>query len=461
MNFVSIKQIHKEFNRLNLWDKRCTNSIKRISKSLLTSPHKSFSAACGKSLRQNGSRIFSNSQLNTEMLQSTHYQETLRRCIKAKDILVVQDTTSFNYKSHKLTKGLGMINTSNSEQGIMCHSALSLSIDGIALGLLHQSYWARKKEDKRGKIDNKSIPQDQKESKKWLEALKDIVFRLSNDVRSVFVISDRESDVYEYFLVKRPINTNLLLRACRVRTIDIELDGKLYKDKLTSILSKLKFAGVKQIEIIKENKSTAINIEISYSDILINPPLYLSKKPKIAMTLIYVKETTENVKSAVEWVLLCSKTGLSASEAIQMTDYYSQRWKIERFHYTLKTGVFNVEKLQFDDSHTLSNALSLYSILAWYVMYIMYYCRQHQEVEASQIMDEIEIKILEKQTKRKVKTAYDLMMAIGILGGFLSGSKKYPYPGIKVIWAGLTKLNDLKQGWLLAKQEFSSFYNTR
>ena len=94
-------------------------------------------------------------------------------------------------------------------------------------------------------------------------------------------------------------------------------------------------------------------------------------------------------------------------------------------------------------------------------MYVMYYCRQNPDLPAKEIIDEISVKILEKQTKRKLKTSIEVMFAIGILGGFLFGSKKYPYPGIKTMWSGLSKLNDLKQGWLLAKEELFDFYDTR
>ncbi|MDJ1174767.1 hypothetical protein [Roseofilum capinflatum] len=32
-----------------------------------------------------------------------------------------------------------------------------------------------------------------------------------------------------------------------------------------------------------------------------------------------------------------------------MTQWYALRWSVERFHYTLKSGALQVEKLQFDD----------------------------------------------------------------------------------------------------------------
>lgn len=67
------------------------------------------------------------------------------------------------------------------------------------------------------------------------------------------------------------------------------------------------------------------------------------------------------------------ETGLSLSVPLQLLhlclDHQVYRFTgcdchIERFHYTLKQGC-TVERLQFEEAHTLKNALALYSIVAW------------------------------------------------------------------------------------------------
>lgn len=459
MSFVDTRKIAREFNGIALWDKRCVTSIKRISKSILKEPSKSFSSACGKSLRQNGSRILSNNLMTTNKLQSSHYKETHNRCKVASKVLVVQDTTSFNYKTHRATTGLGMISTSNREEGIMLHSALALTRDGIPLGLVHQKYWVRKKVVET-KEKQRKLPVTTKESNKWIEGLQSVNERISLKVKDILVISDRESDLYEYFVHPRTKNTNLLIRVMQPRTITIDYQGQVYEDKIKALLPKLSIAGSKKVEITNNNKPEELEVIVSYGKVELSPPQQKLKSglPKIKMTLIYVKAKSK--ESDIEWILLSSKTDITNEEAIELTDNYTQRWRIERLHYTLKTGVFNVEKLQFDDATTLINALSLYSVLAWYVMYIMYYCRQHPEQEPSVVVDKVSLAILSKYTKTKITTAHQVMLAIAHLGGYLGGTKKYPNPGIKVMWQGLTKLDDLKQGWLLAKGGFNQFYAT-
>jgi hypothetical protein len=75
------------------------------------------------------------------------------------------------------------------------------------------------------------------------------------------------------------------------------------------------------------------------------------------------------------------------------------RWRIEQFHFTLKSGGLNVEKLQFDDVHTLTNALSFYSVIPWQIMARTYQLRQNPEQEARGILPEEEVALL-SQVKR-------------------------------------------------------------
>jgi hypothetical protein len=51
-------------------------------------------------------------------------------------------------------------------------------------------------------------------------------------------------------------------------------------------------------------------------------------------------------------------------------------------------------------------------------------------------------------------TVKQALLLIATLGGFIGGSKRYPFPGVKTIWIGLIKLAGMKEGWLLAKQHF-------
>ena len=72
-------------------------------------------------------------------------------------VLAVQDTTSFNYTSHKaLTLGpIGKENTS----GVFQHNTLVISSDGLPLGLLDQITWTRSR-DKENRAKREELEMD-------------------------------------------------------------------------------------------------------------------------------------------------------------------------------------------------------------------------------------------------------------------------------------------------------------
>ncbi|MDR2432999.1 MAG: hypothetical protein LBD47_00315 [Treponema sp.] len=66
----------------------------------------------------------------------------------------------------------------------------------------------------------------------------------------------------------------------------------------------------------------------------------------IDMPVIYVKEEKPPAgKEPIEWFLAASEPVKSSEETYEYGGYYMQRWKLEWFHYVLKSGC-TIEKLQ-------------------------------------------------------------------------------------------------------------------
>jgi len=65
----------------------------------------------------------------------------------------------------------------------------------------------------------------------------------------------------------------------------------------------------------------------------------------------------------IEWLLLTTLAVSTFDEASQCMTWYSYRWRIERYHYILKSGC-RIEKLQLETKNRLMKALAVYSIVA-------------------------------------------------------------------------------------------------
>lgn len=448
---VKQRAITNEFKKLQLWDKRCNKSISRISECIINQPGKSFSTACGSSLRQNGSRILSDNRVTGENLQEGHLQETLKRIKKSKVLLIAQDTTSVNYNGLQSSIGLGNNSTSAKALGLLVHSSYILNESGLPYGILTQKIWTRAKETRGKRHQRKELPIESKESMKWLEPIKKVEKIEALAKHELWFIGDRESDVYEYMTMKRQKNCHLLIRACQPRQLEKMQDGKHIT--LFNYVRSLPEEGIQRVEISRESRAEVRILSVSYDNVkILSPAKSKQERSSVSMGVVYAHEK-DVPSSTIEWILLVDKDIANIEEAIKYLDYYTQRWKIERFHYILKQGL-KIENLQFETAKALTNAIHLYSVVAWFTQWITYLGREKPETEAKETLDKTSLEVLEAYTKKKINNANQVLYALGKLGGFLGGSKRYPYPGLKSMWQGIQTLDAMKLGWLLAKSQF-------
>jgi hypothetical protein len=127
--------------------------------------------------------------------------------------------------------------------------------------------------------------------------------------------------------------------------------------------------------------------------------------------------------------------------------YYIQRWKIERFHYVLKSGC-EIEELQERNMEKMKALILMYSVIAVFIMNLTYIARIHPELPCTVLFEDGEWKILycaAHRTKKVPDRPYTIKEAADYAGR-LGGPKRAPSdgpPGVKTIWAGLQKLYTL------------------
>jgi hypothetical protein len=166
-------------------------------------------------------------------------------------------------------------------------------------------------------------------------------------------------------------------------------------------------------------------------------------------------QTPEGIEP-IRWVLTTTLPVNSFEDAKLIVYYYSLRWLIERFHFTLKSGC-TVEKLQLKTADALQNAVATYSIVAWRLMWMMYLSRQTPDASATEVLTQNEVEALYATTfhkslnKDEIITIQQAILWIAKLGGFLN-RKRDGKPGIKTIWRGWMRLSDISKTWALAKR---------
>jgi hypothetical protein len=108
----------------------------------------------------------------------------------------------------------------------------------------------------------------------------------------------------------------------------------------------------------------------------------------VEVNVIYVKEEQPpEGKNPIEWFLMTGEPVNSVEEAYEYVGYYMQRWKIERFHYVLKSGC-SIEKLQERSIEKTRALIMMYSIIAVMILNMTYTARLTPEAPCLVLLGE-------------------------------------------------------------------------
>ena len=385
--------------------------------------------------------------MKPEIMLSGHIEETITRASNCSGeyVIAAQDTTYYNYTGQKKMEGLGTIQ--GKIKGLMQHNLMLMSQKGRPLGIVAQKYWTRQ-----GGLD---LKEEEKESEKWEQTLALINQKATQIKQKVVLVEDREADIFSFFKAQREKNVELLVRVYQPRRIELVETGLV--KPLAEIPPQLRDYGVKTVSIRRENREVELTLRLKAGKVNVYPRKDLSaKKHKTQGLSLVVAEEIACVDSQTgdtlvsqttpsQWWLLTSLPIENLADVETVVEFYALRWRIERFHYTLKSGALNVEKLQFDDIHTLVNALSFYSVVAWQLLNLTYTLRENPELSANQVFTPDELTLLQALVKTTISTVGEGVLALGKMVGF-APSRKQPFPGIKVLAQALDRFFFIKMG---------------
>jgi hypothetical protein len=301
-----------------------------------------------------------------------------------------------------------------------------------------------------------ALPLEDKESYKWLrsaqqtsDALKDFL----DDGGQAVLVGDRESDLTDLFAQQRHPNFHLLVRSLHPRRVEIGSQ----KSCLPALLDSVTECGEYTVTVSRQHASPEreAKMGLKYAQVTLAP---FGKN--VARQQLWVVQASEKDAPAavtpLSWTLFSTKEVPDFDEARRVVQRYSRRWLIERLHYTLKTGCFNVERLQFDDLHTLANALAFYYVVAWQVLWLMYWSRERPEAPVEDFFSKEEVLILSRTSRKPIATMKQAIRAVAELGGYVYYPKAGP-PGVKLLCAGQRRLNDMVEAINLFKNEPESY----
>jgi len=451
----------EEFGGVRLGDARLEARAQVIARDFYARPQGQIPQACGTRAKTKAAyRFFDHPRTTMQALLQPHYEATARRARAEPVVLAVQDTTSLNYDAQPAIERLGPIGTSAERwYGLMVHDTLAFTPAGVPLGLIDVQCWARDAEAFGVKHQRKHRPIELKESHKWLKSVQAAAkLQAGAPHTQVVSVGDREADLFELFDQVRSLAPapQLLIRAAQNRALVAE------QAKLWEHLAAQPVAGFQDLELARRGGRAArsARLAISYARVMLKPPQRLAGLAPVSLWAVLAREVdAPALAQPLEWVLLTTCEVHSLAQALEKLHWYTQRWGIEVYHRTLKSGC-QIETRQLGNADRIQACLAIDLVVAWRILHLTRLGREHPEEPCTVYFEEAQWKALLTFVRRDANvpatppSLREATRMVASLGGFL-GRKGDGEPGTQTLWLGLQRLDDITAMYLVFTETFA------
>jgi hypothetical protein len=375
-----------------------------------------------------------------------------------RDIVVVQDTSELALGGRRARdNGYGPVGKGGGVRGLLLHAALALDANsGALVGLVDAQIWNR---DKGVVTPRRSRATTDKESGRWLSVAAQAGAVLSA-ARSITLVSDRESDIYEHF-ARRPSNVELIIRAGWNRKIELSSETSVplftFADSLPEAV---RFSVM--IPAAPGRKQRTAELALRFSSVTLcrpRPSPAPDLPDTIRLTMVDVREVSSNHDGEpIHWRLLTTHVLTSAQQARRIIDLYRMRWTIEEFFRTIKTAGFNIEAVDIGEPEVMIKFVAATTVAAVTIMQLVRARDGTTEEKLAEAFEpddqpvfEAPSSQLEGATARQKNphpkgTLAFAAWVIARLGGWTA---YYGKPGPKVMRQGLEDFRRIKYGTIL------------
>jgi hypothetical protein len=438
-----------ELRTLDLGDPRRTARVVTMLERLVQSPNVPIPQAMGTWAATKGAyRCLGNDHTSAPAIMAAHRDATIERATDAPLLLAIEDTTELSYGTHPALTGRGMLSRKD-HLGVLLHTTLLATDDGVPLGIIDHRMWTRDPKDVGKAKQRRTLPTAEKESQRWLDGAARTWEATAHLGAKVVVIADREGDMFDLFAQPRPPWGQLVVRSIHERKLGA---GMGY---LRAAVAAAPEVGAMTVALGRRGTQPprVVTLRLQAVPVTLVPPRK-RKGPAVPVTVIRATKIASEPPLVegrpICWQLTTTEVPATRETALTAVRRYTQRWLIERYHYTLKDGCA-VERLQLEHVDRLERALALYAIVAWHVLWLTYLGRHRADAPGSLVLPVAQWPVLWEAVNpgqpppARPLTAGEVVRLIARLGGFLA-RRRDGDPGVKVLWRGWRRFQDILIG---------------
>lgn len=439
----------EEFGGVMLGDVRHVRRLQAMAAGLASNPAGSVAQAYANEREARAAYEFlEHGEVDWRDVAAASHRACARRCVSLPMVIVPIDGSSWTFTDSQHEKELGPIGTrAQGARGIKVMTAYALTCEGVPLGVLAQALWVRSPEP--NPVDHAQRPLHDKESRWWteLQAQCEAQWVGCACPPRLWYQMDREADQVPVLLRATEPGVLLTVRADHNRMLAARSTATSHDAlKVLDLLEHTPVQGHARVQLARKRKRKArtANLAVSFVDVSLHLRAQWSHRfvANAPVTMVHVRELDAPTgDEPIEWILYTTYPVDTLDDALAVVRAYAQRWRIERMHYTTKTGAGHLHDSQLRSFDALAKWITLHVAVASRLQHILYRSREEPNVAAHEEFsrDEIEATLLlrEKEYGKtypadRTPSLGELVLFIAQLGGYMGLKSSGGPPGIKI-----------------------------
>lgn len=398
-----------------------------------------------------GAYDFVEGNVRPEALTKAFAEATLRACGDTPTCFVPFDGSSLTLTDHTGKKGFGSVGCRQlPTRGLKVIDAIGVAMNGTPIGLLDLQWWARGPKTAGSRYVRRRTGQT--ETRHWVEVI-NRVSELFDDKAphcTPWFLGDRECDNTEILQALSREGRTFTIRAVQNRPVRLPHDRRRL---LRAHMKRRRVCGTYAIDVPagKNRRPRWAVLEVRFAEVELDlPDRATNRRIGLRVRVVWARERRPpRREKALDWMLLTSRDVSTFDEAKAIVFSYCQRWRVEDFHKSWKSGHCNVEQTQLRDVDHVLRWATMLAVIAMRVERLKHLARTQPELPASIELSEIEIEALraaKTRIKKRTETIPTGMPTIGQavrwiadLGGYTGKSSGGP-PGSITIARGFERL---------------------
>lgn len=405
--------------------------------------------------RQGAYGLLESDEVTASQISAAVFAADACRCAPLPFVFVPVDGSSVTLTDLEKSKGFGSIGARcQGARGLKVISALLVSPHGVTMGLGSQIWWARS--DKAAKQRHQRRPTQKKETRHWLEAMqqtRQVMSTHAPKTRCWFQI-DREGDAWPIITEADKEGHWFTIRGNHNRRVLLSDGSKTY---LRTLVGQQRVMCTYNLPVSAGPGRSARQAKMvvrACSATLDFRDKITSKHFQKTMNVVLAKEegTTPRGEKPIEWLLLTNRPITTVDELTQVVLGYAQRWRIEDFHRTWKSGACDVEEMQLRSVEAAKKWATMLAAVAVRIERLKLLSRKEPERPATDEFTSTELRVIvlmrfgakgRKQLQGGVApTIKQAVQWVAEIGGYTGKSSGGP-PGSVTIGRGLREIQSV------------------